>query len=156
MKCGTLIKRELKGKKNPKLKITRMVLPHLQANWHESFEGYELCDGEIVASVDSVSDGGSCCCCCSSSEVEVTFECNKCGVRGWSELSMDAKGLSELVTRAIAAMTDEERSKKLEAIREQEAQWQRNLEQMRREQAVRDENARRKRAEKKAAKATKG
>ncbi len=100
MKCGALLKKEVRGKKYPKLKIVRWVSrANVVRGWKEPTDGYEVCDGNVRAdvSIDSECDwkNGD----IINSWIDTTYRCDKCGITDFPELkSLD---ISDIVNKYL-------------------------------------------------------
>src|SRR3972149_5403610 len=112
MKCGCLIKREMRGKKKPKLKIVKQITRLWQryaqdANVPEHLQienDMELCDGEIIVSIRAVDEpdwGGS------YATLELSYKCNKCGNCCFPELPQTPEEISSFVQTAVLRLSEE-------------------------------------------------
>lgn len=130
MKCNAYLKKELRGKKNPKLKTTEIYSESFRArNWPipnrngqiYKDEDFEVCDGDIIARVEAVNESSYGCCSCSTyAEFKVTYKCNKCGNEHFEELPQNSTEISKIVTDYISQMTDEQRKLILETKMQEE------------------------------------
>jgi hypothetical protein len=116
MKCGALVKYEIRGKKHPKKKITWLISQALEAMGFvlpEPRENYEICDGDVKATVEI--DDDSQCCCCSNAYLTLTYTCNKCGNTNFPELP-DVSEINNLITYSLDDLDHQALIKKYQII----------------------------------------
>jgi hypothetical protein len=124
MKCGALVKWETRKKKGSGEAYQKAVRHRdwwsLQVNPDGAkaeellAEGYEPCDGNIVANVDAVDEPfyGGC-----SAKLEVEYKCDTCGHNFYHQLPETQEFVSELLTQAISNIDAEvEQALKQKAI----------------------------------------
>lgn len=104
MKCGALILREVRGKKNPKLKIIRLISRALIADGYKddslNNKDLEVCDGNVKVKIEVESEyyGDYADCDC---HLEVTYYCEKCGNSSFPELDNSAEFVESLVNNKL-------------------------------------------------------
>lgn len=126
MKCGSWLVPK-KPRKNSK-RVCYQVTPLFSTEVHKLPipEGAIQCDGEIVAHISATIDGYGCSC-CSMPSLEINYFCNKCGNMYFGELPYSSDGLtienqiSEIFSKGITAITEEDRCKLFDIYRKQKA-----------------------------------
>ncbi len=103
MKCKSLVYRELRGKKYPKLKVISILTEDYQKNhthYPYPIEKYEPCNGNLKLRLELDSDGCSC-----STYLKVNFDCTECGCSSYnSSLPNDTSSLEEFVNNILDEM----------------------------------------------------
>ena len=114
MKCGAylIFKKDYKGK--PKIQCRKTIGRYeVELGGRKPPKGSVVCDGNIVAKVETVYDGRY----EVDGEPSLTYRCDKCGLEAFPELPDTEEELSEFLTAQIARMTKKQRSQRFAALR---------------------------------------
>ena len=111
MRCGALVRYEIRGKKHPKRKLMECYYRAMDYPLRLPREEYEVCDGIVIPKLELESDGGCCCCC--SCTIELHYQCNKCGSTCFPELPVYLDDVNLLLQEKLQ-LTDELREEYLE------------------------------------------
>jgi len=113
MKCGAYLTfKERKGKQKIERRKT-VGRYEVELGGRKPPEGSVVCDGNIIATVETAYDGryGV------EAEVSLTYRCDKCGLEGFPELPDTVEELSEFLTVQIARIPKKQRSQRFAALR---------------------------------------